>query len=104
MLAAFARSKGDLMRGGTFRLLLGLVVLATAAWTFAPQPVLAQAGNKRIALVIGNSAYQNVTELTNPKNDATDITAKLKSLKFEVLLATDASHAQMATLLNEFKA
>ena len=28
------------------------------------------AAEKRVALVIGNSAYQNVTRLDNPRNDA----------------------------------
>jgi len=34
--------------------------------------------------VIGNSAYQNVSPLSNPVNDATDMAAKLRSLQFEV--------------------
>jgi len=58
---------------------------------------------KRVALVIGNSNYQNVSPLTNPVNDATDIAAKLKTLQFEVLLATDADHAKLAAVLQEFK-
>ncbi len=28
---------------------------------------------KRVALVIGNSAYQHTGKLANPKNDATDV-------------------------------
>ena len=40
---------------------------------------------KRVALVIGNSAYQYTPRLDNPKNDATDIAALLKKLGFEVL-------------------
>ena len=31
---------------------------------------LAQAKGKRVALVIGNSAYEHTTQLANPKNDA----------------------------------
>jgi uncharacterized caspase-like protein len=80
-----------------------LLVAAALALTIAAQTAEAQEG-KRIALVLGNSAYQNITDLTNPKNDATDIAAKLKTLKFEVLLGTDTTHAQMAALLEEFKA
>jgi hypothetical protein len=33
---------------------------------------------KRVALVIGNSAYQNTPALPNPKNDATDMAAALQ--------------------------
>jgi hypothetical protein len=29
------------------------------------------ATEKRVALVVGNSAYQNITRLENPRNDAT---------------------------------
>ena len=65
-----------------------LVVAATVVAVSAAQAQGAGAG-KRVALVIGNSAYQHVTRLTNPVNDASDIAAQLKTLKFEVLLATD---------------
>ena len=90
------------MSGRLYRV-LALVAAAAMASALAASRGEAQEG-KRIALVIGNSAYQNITELTNPNNDATDIAAKLKTLKFEVLLATDADHAKMAALLREFKA
>jgi uncharacterized caspase-like protein len=79
------------------------LVVATAVACAVPARSEAQEG-KRIALVIGNSAYQNLSGLTNPNHDATDIAAKLKTLKFEVLLGTDATHAKMAALLEEFKA
>src|SRR5215468_4800916 len=46
-----------------------LVTVSTAA------PAVAE---KRIALVIGNSAYKHAGVLTNPKNDATDMSAALK--------------------------
>ena len=58
--------------------------------------------SKRIALVIGNSAYREVGQLSNPVNDATDIAKKLKLLKFDVMLATDANHAKMSEILDEF--
>ena len=59
--------------------------------------------NKRLALVIGNSAYRGVGALTNPVNDATDIAKKLKSLKFDVLLGTDVTRAKMQELLDQFR-
>ena len=58
--------------------------------------------SKRLALVIGNSAYREVGALANPVNDATDIAKKLKALKFDVLLATNADHAKMTDMLDEF--
>jgi hypothetical protein len=33
--------------------------------------------DKRVALVIGNAAYRNVPQLTNPRNDAADVDAKV---------------------------
>ena len=37
--------------------------------------------NNRVALVIGNSEYQNVGKLNNPKNDANDISSVLVKFK-----------------------
>jgi Caspase domain len=49
--------------------------VALLAVCCASAPALA---DKRVALVIGNSNYQNVVALTNPANDATAITEMLK--------------------------
>jgi hypothetical protein len=43
------------------------------------------AAEKRVALVIGNSAYQNVTRLDNPRNDATLIAETLSGLGFTLI-------------------
>jgi uncharacterized caspase-like protein len=43
------------------------------------------AAEKRIALVVGNSAYQNVTRLDNPRNDATLMAETLSSLGFTLI-------------------
>ncbi|MBX9943030.1 MAG: caspase family protein, partial [Reyranella sp.] len=40
---------------------------------------------RRVALVIGNSAYTAVPRLANPQRDATAISAALKRLGFEVV-------------------
>jgi uncharacterized caspase-like protein len=44
---------------------------------------------KRVALVIGNSAYQHTPKLDNPKNDAADMAAALKKQGFEVIEGFD---------------
>src|ERR1700726_1204142 len=46
------------------------------------QPALAE---KRVALVLGNSAYQNVPQLTNPINDGAVVAATLKAAGFDVV-------------------
>ncbi|MEP2029782.1 MAG: caspase family protein [Paracoccaceae bacterium] len=79
----------------SFLLILGL--------TFA---AFAQSGGtgsgKRVAFVVGNSAYQGALgQLKNPANDAQDMAAKLQDLGFEVILATDLSlRAFRASLLD----
>jgi hypothetical protein len=60
----------------------GAIIIAVwASWLFS-EPALAE---KRVALVIGNSAYENVARLGNPANDATAMTATLKEAGFDVV-------------------
>jgi hypothetical protein len=56
--------------------------LLTAAWCFAASPAVAE---KRVALVIGNSAYQKVARLPNPVNDATSMTGMFKAAGFDLV-------------------
>jgi uncharacterized caspase-like protein len=57
-------------------------VFLTAALLLVCQPAFAE---KRVALVLGNSAYQNVAKLPNPVNDGAVIAAKLKDAGFDVV-------------------
>ena len=57
-------------------------VLLAAALLLVCQPALAE---KRVALVLGNSAYQNVPPLPNPVNDGAVIAATLKDAGFDVV-------------------
>jgi hypothetical protein len=45
--------------------------------------------DKRVALVIGNSTYRHASVLANPKNDAVDVAAALKTLGFLVVEGFD---------------
>ncbi|WP_315775716.1 MULTISPECIES: caspase domain-containing protein [unclassified Bradyrhizobium] len=65
----------------SWSLRLGGYIL-TAALLLIGHPALAE---KRVALVIGNSAYQNVPQLTNPANDGAVMTATFKSAGFDVV-------------------
>lgn len=59
--------------------------------------------SKRVALVIGNSAYEHTQFLPNPKNDARAIAAKLKEIGFEtVTTATDLGADGMRRALSAF--
>ncbi len=58
--------------------------------------------SKRVALVIGNSAYENATPLRNPRNDAEDLAEKLNSLGFEVVSGFDLDSRGMRDKVREF--
>ena len=58
--------------------------------------------NSRIALVIGNSEYQNVGKLNNPKNDAIDIETVLNKLNFDVTRILDADLNSIQESINIF--
>ena len=64
---------------------------------------LAQQAGKRVAFVVGNSEYASALgPLKNPRNDAEDVAAKLKTLGFEVILATDLNLRAFRASLLEF--
>ena len=77
------------------RLLIWLFVFAVSG---AP----AAHAEKRIALVIGNSAYQSTAELNNPRNDATDMAGALRRLGFEVLDGLDLDKRSMERIIRQF--
>ncbi len=62
----------------------------------------ARVGEKRLALVIGNGAYQYTASLANPVNDAADISSALKELGFEVIFGANQTLPQMRRLMREF--
>jgi len=72
------------------RLLLALLcgVVASLA-ACAGLPRIGSGGGTRIALVIGNSAYENAPALTNPVHDAADMCAALKRVGFKTMCHTD---------------
>nr|WP_284264858.1 caspase family protein [Bradyrhizobium iriomotense] len=58
---------------------------------------------KRVALVIGNSAYKNVPRLANPVNDAGLVGGMLKKVGFDVVdVKQDLGGAEMRRTLREF--
>jgi Caspase domain len=56
----------------------------------------------RIALVIGNSAYQKVANLANPAHDAQDVSESLRRLGFTVNTVTDADFDGFRRALRDF--
>lgn len=59
--------------------------------------------DKRVALMIGNSAYKNAPQLANPVNDAAAVTALLKSAGFDVVEAKmNLGIADMRRAISDF--
>jgi uncharacterized caspase-like protein len=74
--------------------------LAAAAFLLVSEPAFAE---KRVALVLGNSNYQNVAPLANPVNDSAKIAATLKDAGFDVVDSRrDMAAAETRRALRDF--
>jgi len=94
-----------------FRHVVNLVValitttwLACAAAEAQIAPGSADGAERRLALVIGNSAYRSVGALTNPGNDARAVSEILNAAGFEVVRAADLTLEEMQQVIGEFAA
>lgn len=77
-----------------FCALIGLLALVASA------PALAE--ERRVALVIGNSAYKNAPALPNTVNDARDMAVSLRRVGFEVVDGIDLDKRGMDSALTRF--
>ena len=82
-----------------------LLSLVTAAWAFS-LPLLTSDGalaERRVALVVGNSAYQNAPRLDNPMNDAAAIADLFRKIGFDVVTAkSDLGILEFKRTIREF--
>ena len=87
-------------------LLLALSVFTVNSTYAASRNLAVPTGNaqqqKRVALVIGNSAYQGASKLKNPVNDAKAMSDALNGLGFQVIEVTDASQKEMNRAITAF--
>lgn len=83
------------------RFLLLTGVLALALLAAAAAGAEAQ-GERRVALVIGNSAYETAPRLPNPVNDAAAMAERLERLGFEVMEALNLDKRGMERTLAGF--
>ena len=80
----------------SLRLIAGVLVLMAAMATSA-------LAGKRVALVIGNSAYTAVSKLPNPANDASAVAAAFRRMGFDqVTLKLDQGYRGLRLALREF--
>src|SRR5215468_12410069 len=73
-----------------------------AAALFASAADATTGGERRVALVIGNSAYQYAPHLPNPTNDAEAMAATLQKLGFEVTKGLDLDRTETELIIREF--
>lgn len=75
----------------------------TLAALFAVLAAFSAPAQERVALVIGNGAYKSAP-LANPVNDATDVSASLRSLGFQVTSRNNATLPEMRAAIRAFAA
>lgn len=82
--------------------LTSVVAIAAAAFAvLSPSDALA---SKRVALVIGNSAYQHVSKLPNPSKDANAVGAMFKKAGFDtVITAHDLGNLEFKRTMRKFE-
>jgi TPR repeat protein len=84
-----------------FRRCWAILLFSLVAAGLLVSPASADSG-RRVAFVVGNSAYQNVPELKNPTNDAQAISEALKRAGFDVVLANNLDRVAFETALRTF--
>ncbi len=81
------------------RVIVGRLFFAVALVIVAAAPVRAE---KRVALLIGNNAYQSVPALKTAVNDARVLASVLRKLNFTVVVAENQSRRSMSEALLAF--
>lgn len=82
-----------------------LTTMLCGLWAALVMSVAPAAAEKRVALVIGNSAYQNASRLANPVNDAKAMADLFRNAGFEVVEAkTDLGNLEFKRVAREFTA
>lgn len=79
-----------------------VAVIAATTLTTSAALVPTRAASDRVALVIGNGAYQSAAELPNPPNDAADVAKALRRVGFEVVEGRDLVKSAMENRIREF--
>jgi len=77
-----------------FKRMIAVLAILTV-WT-------APAFAKRVALVIGNGAYEHTVTLPNPANDAQTMATKLRGLGFDVVAGQDQTYSDMRRSVMDF--
>ena len=85
--------------GASIRFRLIVITALVLVWT-----TIEAVADKRVALVVGNSAYQNVPQLPNPAKDAQAISDLFKGMGFDFVLARqDVGYLEFKRALRNFE-
>lgn len=76
--------------------------LPVTSTNFSSMSIDKTKSERRVALVIGNGAYQHTSPLKNPTNDAQDVAEALQHFNFQVILKINADLESMANAVFEF--
>jgi uncharacterized caspase-like protein len=79
-----------------------LPLLAAMMFAAAADAATTDGSGRRVALVIGNSAYQHTPALPNPTNDADAMAAALQRLGFEVSKGIDLDRMETELIIRDF--
>jgi uncharacterized caspase-like protein len=71
------------------------------SWIFVASPTIALA-EKRVALILGNSAYEHSTPLRNPVNDANALSKAFSRMGFKVIQGVDQNKLEMDNQIQLF--
>ncbi|MBP1858931.1 caspase family protein [Rhizobium herbae] len=80
----------------------GLVAVFVAAFLSMGYASAATPSGKKVALVMGNSAYMHAVELPNPKNDAKLMAETFRAAGFTVIEGEDLDKVAMTALVDQF--
>jgi hypothetical protein len=80
------------------RAITTIVLVLTAIFGFANNAN----AERRIALVVGNGSYSNISTLRNTTNDAELMAATLETVGFEVIVTLDADRRELGRAIRDF--
>lgn len=80
----------------------GVSRFATLVWGLVLFASLAAGAENRVALVIGNAAYEHATILRNPRNDAEAIGRLLGEIGFDVAVKIDLNYETLRQEVKDF--
>ncbi len=82
-------------------IIIAVLILVCTTLLASDRGVSVESGNKRIALVIGNSNYQSAA-LRNPVNDANDMASVLSKIGFKVIKEINTDRRSMVETIRKF--